>query len=149
MVRRLVLFSQKSYVVYVIAVVTNNAGRLAYMEFCAPENICADSNCSHAIDAEGCALDDIEYVRMANPALGRRISIQYIRDERQALAATPREYARERLGWWDEPDASDQPHIQMETWLELTDPTVGTRRYRGVRCLREHQSDSIGHRGGG
>ena len=95
--------------------------RLAYMEFCAPENICVDSNCSHAVDAEGCALDDIEYVRMANPALGRRISIQYIRDERQALAATPQEYARERLGWWDKPDESDQPHIQMKTWMDLTD----------------------------
>ena len=59
---------------------------------------------------------------MANFALGRRISIQYIRDERQALAATPGEYGRERLGWWDEPDAADQPHITMETWLALTDP---------------------------
>jgi len=33
------------------------------------------------------------------PQAGRRISWQYLADERRAL--TPAEYARERLGWWE------------------------------------------------
>jgi hypothetical protein len=94
--------------------------RLGYMEFCAPENICADEACSHDQDVEGCAMDNLDYVRMANPALERRISIDYIRAEREALP--PEEFGRERLGWWDKPDAAMEPMITPEMWTQLTDP---------------------------
>jgi hypothetical protein len=76
---------------------------LAYIEWCAPneEQACDQHKCDHRVGADGCALDNIEMIRLANPALERRISIDYVRAERRAL--TPEEYARERLGWWDEP----------------------------------------------
>lgn len=96
-----------------------NDPRLAYLEFCAPEDVCEDENCSHAVGVAGCALDDLEFVRCANPALGRRISVDYVRAERRALP--PEEYARERLGWWDKPDVADQPLITVDMWSKLVD----------------------------
>ena len=39
----------------------------------------------------------------ANPALGSRIDVDTIRDERVSMSSL--EFARERLGWWDEPSA--------------------------------------------
>jgi hypothetical protein len=99
------------------------SARLGYMEFCAQpeENACIDENCAHALGVDGCALDDIEYIRQANPALERRISIDYIRAEREALP--PEEFGRERAGWWDKPDAADEPLITPEMWTPLTDPS--------------------------
>ena len=94
---------------------------LAYIEFCSQpeENACADELCSHALGVEGCALDDIDYLRQANPALGRRISVDYLLAERQALP--PEEFGRERAGWWDKPDAAGVPLISEEQWAKLAD----------------------------
>ena len=92
---------------------------LAYMEFCAPDGVCADERCSHLVGVEGCGLDEERWVRMANPAIGRRISLEHIIAERRALP--PREFARERLGWWDEPDISEGPLISADAWSRLTD----------------------------
>lgn len=94
--------------------------RLGYLEFCAPENICADEACSHDLGVEGCALDNLDYVRMANPALERRITIDYILAEREAMP--PEEFGRERLGWWDKPDVGAEALITPELWTPLTDP---------------------------
>lgn len=94
--------------------------RLGYMEFCAPEDICEDAACSHALGAPGCAMDDMEFVRMANPALERRITIGYIMAEREALP--PEEFGRERLGWWDKPDEGAEPLIKPDRWNDLADP---------------------------
>jgi len=95
---------------------------LAYLEFCAlpEEGACAEENCSHALEVPGCALDDVEYIRQANPALERRITVGYILAERQSLP--PEEYGRERAGWWDKPDAADEPLITAGQWTELVDP---------------------------
>lgn len=79
--------------------------RLVYMEFCAPNGGCQEDGCLHQLEAVGCALDDEENWRRANPALGRRITLDYVRSERRAL--TPEEFARERLGWWDEAGTAD------------------------------------------
>jgi len=85
--------------------------RLAYLEWCAPENSCADDRCTHDVGVEGCALDDPALIQMANPLLGRTrsngtgLTLEYVRAERQALP--PLEFARERLGWWDEPDGAE------------------------------------------
>ena len=76
---------------------------LVYVEWCAPVVPCADDRCDHRPDSPGCALDDVDAWRQANPALGRRLSVDRIAAERRALAALPGEFARERLGWWDEP----------------------------------------------
>lgn len=93
--------------------------RLAYMEFCAPEDVCEREDCVHALGTPGCALDDLNYIRMANPALERRITIDYIRAERQALP--PEEFARERLGWWDKPDVAELPLISVDLWESRKD----------------------------
>ena len=97
---------------------------LAYMEFCSQpeENACADEGCTHALEAPGCALDDIEYIRQANPALERRISIEYIRNERRVLGTKPDEYGRERAGWWDKPDEAAEALIKPDAWNRLADP---------------------------
>lgn len=74
---------------------------LVWVEWCAPVTPCENDRCDHRPGAVGCALDDRELWRMANPAMGRRISEAHIEAERRALP--PEEFARERLGWWDEP----------------------------------------------
>jgi hypothetical protein len=98
-------------------------GRLAYMEFCSQpeENACAEETCSHALEVEGCALDDVEYLRQSNPALERRITIDYIRAERDELP--PDEYGRERAGWWDKPEGITEPLITPDMWRDLEDRT--------------------------
>lgn len=92
---------------------------LAYMEFAAPEGVCVEERCAHAVGTVGCALDDPDFVRMANPAIGRRISVEHVQAERRALP--PHEFARERLGWWDKPDIAEGPLISAEMWARLTD----------------------------
>ena len=96
--------------------------RLGYLEFCAPENSCEDEACTHdrELRPPGCALDNLDYVRMANPALERRITIDYILAEREALPEG--EFARERLGWWDKPDAGAEALIKADQWNALADP---------------------------
>lgn len=99
---------------------SGTSNRLAYMEFCAPEDSCEDANCSHALGVDGCAADNLEYLQMANPAMGRRITVDYVLAERQAL--DPEEFIRERLGWWDKPDLGGEPLIRVDQWEALADP---------------------------
>lgn len=73
--------------------------------------------CTHVPGVEGCALDDEDRWRSANHALGRRISLEYVRGERRALS--PREFGRERMGWWDDP-ANDTGSF-LEDWLSCVD----------------------------
>jgi phage terminase large subunit-like protein len=91
---------------------------LVYVEFCAPQGGCVQPMCEHAPGTDGCALDDVENWRLANPALGKRISVEYVAAERRALP--PEEFARERMGWWDEP-LGDAP-ISLDKWLACIDP---------------------------
>jgi phage terminase large subunit-like protein len=90
---------------------------LVYVEFCAPQGGCVQPMCEHAPGTDGCALDDVENWRLANPALGKRISVEYVAAERRALP--PEEFARERMGWWDEP-LGDAP-IPLDKWLACID----------------------------
>jgi hypothetical protein len=77
--------------------------RLGYLEWCDDlPGECATAGCTHRLDAVGCRLDDQARWSRANPAMGRRITAEYIAAERRALP--PEEFARERLGWWDDPD---------------------------------------------
>lgn len=95
--------------------------RLAYYEWCAPppKEACADGeNCTHARDVKGCGCDNLELVKAANPAVGRRISLSYVRGERRALP--PAEYARERMGWWDDPIGLEVP-IKPGDWTACSD----------------------------
>lgn len=92
---------------------SDRPGRLGYLEWCAPPGGCAIDGCEHALHTPGCALDKLENRRAANPLLGRvrangtTLSEEYLDDERQAFAAIPMEWARERLGWWDDPGAAE------------------------------------------
>lgn len=76
--------------------------------------------CPHTTDTDGCALDDEYLWKLANPALGRRISVDYIRAERRALP--PEEFGRERLGWFTEPAGVDVEAL-VEKWTACADPS--------------------------
>lgn len=93
---------------------------LAYIEFCDDlPGECADPKCDHELTAKGCRLDEPARWARANPAMGRRIGADYIANERRALP--PAEFARERLGWWDEPEADDPPVIKGGAWADQED----------------------------
>ena len=91
---------------------------LAYIEWCAPTGGCVSERCDHRVGADGCVLDDVEAWRQANPALGRRISVDHIAAERRALP--PAEFARERLGWWEDPDKAGAA-LPLDAWLQCRD----------------------------
>ena len=101
---------------------------MVYIEWCAPKEGCAEPACTHVVGSAGCVLDDETFWQMANPQMGRRIRVETIRNER--LALPPEEFARERLGWWDEPGVVE--HIfGAERWARCAippqekPPTVG------------------------
>lgn len=93
--------------------------RLSYLEWLAPRERCADPDCSHPKDAArrgiDCALDREHLWRAANPTITTgRISLQTIADLRQELP--PEEFARESLGWWDEPNAGAAAIFGQGRW---------------------------------
>lgn len=64
---------------------------------------CEQPDCLHGLDAVGCALDDEARLRACNSALGRRITLDALREDRKTFAAFPVKYATETLGWWEDP----------------------------------------------
>ena len=91
--------------------------RMAYAEWCAPQDSCASTGCDHALDTPGCALDNVAFWYMANPTLGKRMTVAHITAERRAMP--PEEFGRERLGWWDE--ASGQMVVPTAAWASCLD----------------------------
>jgi hypothetical protein len=77
---------------------------------------CEVDGCDHALRTPGCALDDRARWIAANPAVGRRITEDSLVAFRQALP--PEEFAREFLGWWDEPAASDED-LTADEWMAI------------------------------
>jgi hypothetical protein len=95
--------------------------RLGYIEYCAPDpkEACErGESCDHTLDTPGCGCDKPELIRLANPAVGRRIMLETIVSERRALP--PEEYGRERMGWWDDP-ADGIAVIDPITWAKQGD----------------------------
>jgi hypothetical protein len=89
---------------------------LAYLEWCSRKRQCAAEGCEHHKPSSpqhepGCALDDEDLWREANPLLGRRrkngtgLTLAKMRKFREA--EDPGEWMRERLGWWDEQGAAE------------------------------------------
>lgn len=101
---------------------------LAYVEHCAPGSFLDPScelgvRCSHLPgdpESAGCALDNPEFQMLANPAMPRRISARYVAGERRTLDW--RIYARERMGWWDDPiDAETDRMLDLQAWTARAD----------------------------
>ncbi len=104
---------------------------LVWVEWCAPggwdDPPCRDGRkCGHTVGSPGCALDDEALWPLANPALGRRITVGYVRAERRALPWA--EFGRERLGWFDLPEDDVKP-ISVLDWngcaVDLADRPAG------------------------
>lgn len=94
-------------------------GAPAFVEWRAPGSLaepgCADRDCLHEPATAGCALDDEALVLAANPAaVYGRISMDYLRGER--LALPPREYARERYGWGEDPSDAPRHPLDPSGW---------------------------------
>ena len=97
---------------------------LMYVEWCAPgswdEPGCErGEKCSHFVGVQGCSLDDEDLQARANHSRGKRITAEYISNERRAL--TPREFGRERLGW-HEASSLDGGVIPDALWQTRLDP---------------------------
>lgn len=97
------------------------SARMAYLEWLAPKKECLTPRCEHPKHgAVGCALDDVELWRKANPTLTTgRITLDTIAGMRQELP--PQEFARECLGWWDADDGAAGA-LDHARWLDLADP---------------------------
>ena len=114
---------------------------LVYVEWCAPEGGCASRDCDHHRDAVGCALDDRGNWRRANPALGRRISERVVAAERRSMV--PRQFATERLGWWEAREVGGLFH--MPAWFRLQDPhsQPGERLIFGVHVTPDRNFSAV------
>jgi phage terminase large subunit-like protein len=68
--------------------------------------------------------DEPEAWAESNPALGRRISVGYVANERRAFEGNPRAFVVERLGVGDWPSLDGAAAvISLEAWASLTDPS--------------------------
>ena len=97
--------------------------RLAYFEWgdTRPNEGCALVDCDHAVTRDGCALDDRERWWQILPALGTRVTEESVADLRRSMP--PEEFAREVMGWWDDPGTADAL-FNLSTWAARQDPTT-------------------------
>lgn len=92
---------------------------LAYAEWSDQEPpSCQQADCDHHRDVAGCCLDDRDRWRRSNPAMGRRIKESRIATFRRNMPAA--EFAREFLGWWDNPGGSE-PVLDLAAFGRLED----------------------------
>jgi len=93
---------------------------LAYGEWTSERGTCGSVDCAHRPGSVDCQLDDLEKVLQANPAVPRRISLEYVMNERRALPVA--EYMRERMGWWEDPPPEDRSGaFPMAGWAQRLD----------------------------
>lgn len=130
--------------------------RLAYVEWCDDlGGSCDEKACDHELGRTGCRLDDRRRWQRANPAMGRvrangsGITEDYLQAERRAL--TPAEFGRERLGWWDDPEAAGRWSVISEAeWRSrLVSPARVDRPAFGVSASwpdAEHYAIVVGGR---
>lgn len=84
---------------------------LGYLEWSSQAK-CATAKCSHEPGTPGCIGDDEDEWAKTNTALDRRISREYVRNERMALK--PATFLRERLGVW--PEMGDGAVVPAARW---------------------------------
>lgn len=95
---------------------------LGWIEWSQEQGDCASPECDHSVEADGCWLDSLEAVMRVNPAAPRRISLDYIAQERRILASAPQEYLRERMGVWSDPPAEGSGNVfPAEAWTGCRD----------------------------
>ena len=104
---------------------------------------CENEPCSHAPGTPGCALDREDLWAEANPALGRRITIEAMRFFRRSLPAA--EFAREFLGWWDDSELAGAPAIDPARWSSLVGvtPPQGRDVVFGLDVAPDHSSATV------
>lgn len=90
-----------------------------YIEWTSDRLPCLRADCTHAPETVGCQLDNPHLLWQANPALGRRITLAFLRQQRKVLEKSIDEYMREHLGWWEDP-----PSIEFGTWAPMEDWTA-------------------------
>lgn len=96
--------------------------KLGWLEWADPDpGGCRAGNCDHALHRTGCALDDRARWWSCNTALGRRITEDTLAADRRNM--TPAEFARETLGWWEDPPAGGGV-LDLDLWASLA---VGTK----------------------
>lgn len=93
--------------------------RRAYFEWSTEPGPCESDNCTHIVGSVGCILDDRSMWARANPAYGRRIAEETLEALRGEMP--PAEFAREFLGWWDDPPDGGGL-FSSELWDSLADP---------------------------
>ncbi len=114
------------------------------------EAVCTEPGCEHTLGARGCALDVVENWQAANPLLGRTrrngtgLTVEYVQAERQALP--PSEFARERMGWWDEPTEAAECPIRPDVWARAgtADASSLVRVAFGVTVAPDRSRTTIG-----
>lgn len=101
---------------------TGKDKRLAYVEYGAKVKPCLRSDCMHSVGSRGCALDDRELWWQANCALWQgRITEEALEDQRNSMP--PKEFMREFLSWWEDPESLGGA-IPYGRWADLSDPTA-------------------------
>lgn len=92
-------------------------GGLGYLEYSDPTpGGCGLPDCTHLVGVADCALDDRKRWWACNTALGRRITEETLAADRRTLP--PAEFARETLGWWEDPPQGSAI-FDMPRWHEL------------------------------
>lgn len=104
---------------------SGNDPNLGWIEWSQERGQCASADCSHRPGTPGCWLDDLEAVIRVNPAAGRRISLDYLPQERLTLSGAIAEYLRERMGVWEDPplEAGENGPFPVDKWEERLDLT--------------------------
>ena len=93
---------------------------LGWVEWGTERRPCLRADCTHQVGSVGCQLDNEDNWWMGNPALDRRISRDYVRQERLTLPVA--EFMRERMGWWEDPPPVDESGpFDMGKWAERFD----------------------------
>ena len=92
---------------------SEDPGRLAWFDFGAPGSL---------LDLDGLDLGDRDLWRRTNPALGIRISEEFIAAERKAM--TPEGFARERLGIWPPEPVAGSDIIPEALWQAQARPAA-------------------------
>lgn len=132
---------------------------LIWCEWCARGSLdrpgCATPKCRHRLGAPGCALDDPDLQREANPAVGAgKMRPAVLRAFRKALAPNPTEFAREHLGWHEDAAAAAGETIPLAAWRGRVDESSGIvgQRVISVDVSPDQRTAAVGgagHRGDG